>query len=259
MKNKLLADKTALIIGASQGIGFETAALFAEEGATVIITGRNLTTLEAAVANIPGNVKCIQSDMSCKEDREILFSKIAQEYKSIDITFINAGMAEGAPLNLVTEESFDQHIATNYKGAFFCAQHSARLMQEKASIIFTASIAGSMGIEHLSVYSSTKAALLSLTKTLAADLSAKGIRVNAISPGYIATPLGIRNNTHHYDEVCASIPLEHRFGTAREVAYAALFLASEMSSYITGENIVVDGGLSNITPTPKAKRYRDPV
>ena len=252
MKNKLLAGKIALIVGGSQGIGLATAALFAEEGATVIITGRNRASLETAIAKIQGNVQFIQSDISNKEDRDLLFSTVAQEYKKTDIAFINAGMAEGAPLDLVTEESFDEHIATNYKGAFFCAQHSARLMPEKASIIFTASVAGSMGIEHLSVYSSTKAALLSLTKTLAADLAGKGIRVNAISPGYIATPLGIRNNTHHYDEVCASIPLEHRFGTAREVANAALFLASEMSSYITGENIVVDGGLSSITPTPKA-------
>jgi NAD(P)-dependent dehydrogenase (short-subunit alcohol dehydrogenase family) len=151
MKSKLLVDKIALIVGGSQGIGLATATLFAEEGATVIITGRNSASLETAVANIQGNVQFIQSDISNKEDRDLLFSTVAQEHKKIDVAFINAGMAEGAPLDLVTEESFDEHIATNYKGAFFCAQHSARLMPEKASIIFTASVAGSMGIEHSSI------------------------------------------------------------------------------------------------------------
>ncbi len=246
MITDLLSGKIALILGGSQGIGFETAKLFAEQGATVIITGRTLSYLEEAQCSIQGDITTVQSDMSVKEDRDALFAMIKERYGKINIAFINAGIAEGSPLDFVTEDVFDRHIAVNYKGAYFCAQQSARLMQQQDSIIFTSSAAAVMGIQNLSVYSSTKAAIVNLTKTLAADLVEQGIRVNAISPGYIETPLGMKNNKKHYDEICKTIPLEHRFGTPREIANTALFLASELSSYITGENIVVDGGYSQI-------------
>jgi NAD(P)-dependent dehydrogenase (short-subunit alcohol dehydrogenase family) len=247
MITNLLSGKIALILGGSQGIGFETARLFAEQGATVIMTGRTLSSLEEAKRSIQGDVTILKSDMGVTEDRDELFATIKERYGRINIAFINAAIAECASLDAVTEDFFDRHIDINYKGAFFCAQHSARLMQQQDSIIFTSSTAGIMGIQNLSVYSSTKAAIINLTKTLAADLVGQGIRVNAISPGYIETPLGMKNNKQYYDEICKIIPLENRFGMPREIANTALFLASELSSYITGENIVVDGGLSQIT------------
>lgn len=253
MHTKLLQGKIALIFGGSQGIGLATAKLFVEQGAQVIITGRTQSLLKIAEQEIGGNVIAIQSDMSSKVARHKLFEILRNQYDNINIAFINAGMAEGASLNDVTEDSFDKHIETNYKGAFFAAQECARLMKGKDTIIFTSSVAATMGIEHLSVYSSTKAAILSLTRTMASDLASEGIRVNAISPGYIATPLGIQNNKNHLESISQSIPLEHRFGNPNEVAMVALFLASKMSSYITGQEIIVDGGLTAITPSPRTK------
>lgn len=253
MISNLLEGKTALIFGGSQGIGFTTAKLFSKQGANVIITGRTFSLLEKAKKEIGGSVTSYQSDISNKNDRENLFKNLNDKYKKINIAFINAGIAKGGSLEAVTEKTFDEHISINYKGAFFAAQQSAEMMGKKDSIIFTSSVAALMGIEHLSVYSSTKAAILSLTRTLAADLSIRGIRVNAISPGYIATPLGLRNNGKHLAIISENIPLEQRFGAPEEIAMVALFLASEMSSYITGQDIVVDGGLTAITPSPWSK------
>jgi NAD(P)-dependent dehydrogenase (short-subunit alcohol dehydrogenase family) len=254
MSARLLEGKIALIVGGSQGIGFATAKMFAEQGAEVIITGRTLSFLKKAQDEIGGNVKVIQSDMSSKRDRDSLFKMVKEHYGRINIAFINAGIAEALPLDKVTEEFFDRHFEINCKGVFFTAQSCARLMEKKDSIILTSSVAASMGIGHLSVYSSTKAAILSLTKTIAADLAENGIRVNAISPGYILTPLGMRNNEKNMESIAQSIPLENRFGTSEEVAMVALFLASTMSSYITGQEIIVDGGLTSVRPSPYSKQ-----
>lgn len=244
----MLENKVALVTGGSKGIGLATAQLFAKEGASIIITGRNQEDLLAARDLIQGDVLAIQSDTSSMQDVQILFEQIKNRYQKIDPLFINAGMAEGGEIGTVTEDTFDRHINTNFKGAFFTAQESLPYLNSKASIIFVASVAATMGIQGLSIYSSTKAALVSLSKTLAADLAPRSIRVNTISPGYIATPLGMRNNKEKYDEICQTIPFEHRFGTAEEVAQVALFLASEMASYVTATDLVVDGGLSSITP-----------
>lgn len=242
-----LAGKTALITGGSKGIGFATARLFAREGAKVIITGRNTDDLKKAADKISGDVTYIRSDTAITSDIRTLFYEIEKKIAKLDIVFINAGIAEGGHIEGVSEESFDKQIDINFRGAFFTVKNAIPYLTKNSSIIFVSSVAAGMGIENLSVYTATKAALVSLARSLAADLVSKSIRVNSISPGYIWTPLGKKNNKDNYDVICKSIPLEQRFGTADEIAQVGLFLASDMSSYMTGQDLIVDGGLSTIT------------
>lgn len=252
-----LDGKVALVTGGSKGIGFAVAKAYASEGASLIITGRNLDDLEMASKEIGkinfGRILAIQSDSGKLSDIISLFQQISKKHKKIDILFINAGISEAAPIANVTEEMFDNHNNINYKGAFFTVKEGLPFLTRQASIIFVASAAATLGISDLSVYSATKAALVSLTKTLAAELVTQDIRVNSISPGYIKTPLGMRKNRDHYQEICDSIPLENRFGTVEEIAKVAIFLACD-ATYMTGENLIIDGGLSSITPQPSAKK-----
>jgi len=247
-----LEDKVVLVTGGSKGIGFAAAKLFAQEGAKVIITGRNESDLEKASKEIKGEVMLVKADQGSVPEIKLLFKAISERYKKIDSLFINAGVAIGTNLDTIDEETFEKQVNINYKGAFFTAKESLPLLNKKASIVFTTSVAASMGFENLSIYSSSKAAVESLTRTLAADLAKAGIRVNAISPGYIATPLGMKNNREHYEEVCQNIPLENRFGTAEEIAKVALFLICD-ATYMTGINMIVDGGLSAITSQIRSK------
>jgi NAD(P)-dependent dehydrogenase (short-subunit alcohol dehydrogenase family) len=243
----LLENKVAIITGGSKGIGLASARMFIKEGAQVIITARNEDELMAVKRELGDNLICIKADSANIEDNQKVIEKVDAIGKGIDVLFVNAGIAEGGTIDTISEEDFDRQNGTNYKGAFFNVKACLPYLNPKSSIIFTSSIAGHMGIENLSIYSATKAALLSLTKTLAAEFAKKGIRVNAISPGYIETPLAMRNNKDKLDDICQLIPLENRFGHADEIANAALFLASDMSSYMTGANLVVDGGLSSLT------------
>lgn len=243
----LLENKVAVITGGSKGIGLATARIFIKEGARVIITARNEEDLIATKNELGERLLYVKADSANIEDNQKVLAKIHDLGKGIDILFVNAGIAEPGAIDTVSEDDFDRQNNTNYKGAFFNVKACLPYLNPKASIIFTSSIAGHMGIENLSVYSATKAALISLTKTLAAEFAKKGIRVNAISPGYIETPLALKNNKDKLDDICQLIPLEHRFGQADEIANAALFLASPMSSYITGINLIVDGGLSSLT------------
>jgi len=244
----ILQNKTVLITGGSQGIGLAAAKLFIDEGAVVIITGRDLEKLNHAREYLGKNAICVQSDTANLNDITTLFNQIGKMNLKLDALFINAGIAEGGALSTLTEKQFDDQININYKGALFTVKASLNYLNNNASIIFNASIAGMTGIENLSIYSSTKAALINLSQALAIELANKGIRVNAISPGYIRTPLGEKNNRENYNKICETIPLGSRFGEAEEIAKAALFLASDMSSYITGINLIVDGGLSTTLP-----------
>lgn len=244
---RLLENKVAIITGGSKGIGLAAARLFIKEGALVIITARNEAELMTVKHELGDNLVCIKADSANIEDNQKVIEKVVTIGKGIDVLFVNAGIAEGGTIDTISEEGFDRQNDINYKGAFFNVKACLPYLNPKASIIFTSSIAGHMGIENLSVYSATKAALISLTKTLAAEFAKKGIRVNAISPGYIETPLAMRNNKDKLADICQLIPLENRFGHADEIANAALFLASPMSSYVTGTNLVVDGGLSSLT------------
>ena len=246
-----LKDKTALITGGNSGIGLATAKEYVAQGATVIITGRNQEALDNAVSEIGGNSYSVQGDVSSPADLDRLFAVIKDKHGKIDILFANAGIAEVAPIEAVSEDFFDRHFDINVKGLFFTIQKALPILNDGGSIILNASIVGTKGFGSFSVYSASKAAVRSLARTLATDLAPRGIRVNAISPGPIETPLygklGLAEK--QVEEMGAAmvsqVPMA-RFGHASEIAGAALFLASSDSSYITGVELPVDGGIAQV-------------
>ncbi len=246
---KKLAGKKALVTGGNSGIGLATAKLFLEQGARVAITGRDAVALESARATLGGEVLALQSDASRIADIEGLMADIKSRWGQLDVLFVNAGTAGPAPFDSVTEAQFDQVVTVNFKGTFFTIQKALAVLAPGASVILTTSIANQMGSPNFSVYAATKAALRSLTQTLALELIGRGIRVNAISPGPIATPIwgkfGLPTSVEHAikEDIQRKSPSK-RFGESEEVARAALFLACEDASYIVGQEIAVDGGMS---------------
>lgn len=241
-----LKDKIVLITGGSMGIGLESAKLFVAEGAKVIITGRDKTRLDSAVTEIGSNVVAIPSDASKLSDLDALYQTIADQHGKLDGVFVNAGMVIGAHINDVTEQQFDEHIALNLKGAYFTVQKALPLLNNNSSIVLNASAAGTIGLKGLSVYSATKAAMINLAMTLASDLAEREIRVNAISPSYTATLLALKLNEGNMENVNVTIPFQHRFAQPIEMAKTVLYLMSDDSSYMTGQNVVVDAGLTTI-------------
>ncbi|MBI5257246.1 MAG: SDR family oxidoreductase [Burkholderiales bacterium] len=244
-----LAGKTALITGGNSGIGLAIARLFHDEGAHLVITGRDAASLEAARADLGDQVLTLQSDAGSVPAIEALMADVGQRCGRIDTLVVNAGVALAAPVDHVSEAMFDAMVSVNLKGAFFTIQKALPLMQQGASIIVTTSIANRVGTPMMSVYGATKAGLRSMVQTLALELVGRGIRVNAISPGPISTPIHGRFGLppEVTDAVKAQITAKspmQRFGRADEVAKAALFLASDDASYILGEEIIVDGGMS---------------
>lgn len=244
-----LEGKTALITGANSGIGYATAKLFLQEGAKVIITGRNEKTVNEAVRNLGKHAYGIVSDAGKMNDLDALHSKIAAITSKIDILFANAGVAQFAPFTETTEELFDTQMGINFKGAFFTIQKLLPLIPDGASIILNSTILVHSGLGTSTAYSSSKGAVLSFAKTLAVELAGRKIRVNSISPGPINTPiygkLGLSEDVlkEFAAGVQAKVPL-NRFGEGDDIANAALFLASSDSSFMTGSEIVVDGGKS---------------
>lgn len=244
---KDLAEKVVLITGGSRGIGLTTAQMFSEHGAKVIITGKTQKNLDIAKSLISGEVLSIQTDVSKLGDLDNLYAEISKTYSKIDILFVNAGITVRAPISNITEETFDKIINTNYKGAFFTVQKALPFLKEGSSIIMNASIAGLVAFDHHSLYSSSKAAVIHLAKTFAADLANKGIRVNSVSPGYIKTQVWDQLiNTALFQSIVDEVPFENRLGLTEEIASTVLFLSSDASSYITGQNITVDGGLTTL-------------
>lgn len=246
-----LIDKTAIITGGSSGIGLETARLFNKEGAKVIITGRNEEKLEKAKALIGKNVITFKMDVSKVEDIYKLKKFLLEENIKLDILFGNAGMSECPSIFETDEKFFDEIINTNLKSNFFIFTNLFELLNDNSSVIFTSSVSHDMGVPGDPLYSASKAALRSLVRTFAADESVlnKKIRVNAISPGPIKTPLTEQDNKEMQkliDEYIENTVPMKRWGEAEEVAKAVLFLASDDSSYMTGSEIRVDGGLSEI-------------
>jgi len=242
-----LEGKVAVIAGASTGIGLATAQRFVSEGVSVYITGRRQRELDAAVRQIGENVTGVLSDVSNLADLDRLYTLVKQQHGKIDVVFANAGGGELAPLGAISEEHFDKTFSTNVKGLLFTVQKALPLLQDGSSIIFTASTTSIKGGEASSVYSATKAAVRSFARTWTIDLKARKIRVNAISPGPINTP-GLRGlgQTKEQSEqiltfLATTVPLR-RLGDPDEVAKAALFLASDDSSFITGIELFVDGG-----------------
>lgn len=244
-----LKDKTALITGGSSGIGLASAQLFRNEGARVIIVGRDQKKLNEACVKIGSDTLGICGDIAKVEDIEQIMAVVEKEFGSIDIVFANAGMSHCPSLEETTEPDFDHIVGVNLKGVFFTVVKALKLLNEKSSVILTSSAAHEMGRLGDPLYSATKAAVRSLVRSFAVQdtISKKSIRVNAITPGCIATPLTevavAKAEVTAYLE--SLIPMG-RWGQAEEVAKAVLFLASEDSSYMTGAEISVDGGLAQV-------------
>ncbi|HYR91857.1 MAG TPA: SDR family oxidoreductase [Terriglobia bacterium] len=246
-----LDGKLALITGGNSGIGLATAKEFVNEGAYVFITGRRDRELAVAVKEIGSNVTGVQGDVSNLGDLDRLFAQIKREKGKLDIVFANAGVAEYAPFGEITEKHYDSIFNINVKGLLFTVQKALPLMPDGASIILNASIVASKGLTANSVYSATKAAVRSFARTWTTDLKARRIRVNAVSPGSIETP-GLNEllassptGEQRLKMLSNSVPLG-RLGTPNEVAKAVVFLASDDSSYITGTELFVDGGLAQV-------------
>ncbi len=246
-----LEGKVAVITGGNSGIGLATAQRFVSEGAYVFITGRRQSELDAAVKKIGKNVTAVQGDVTSLTDLDRLYAKVKEQKGRIDILFANAGLAELAPLGTISETHFDKIFGVNVKGTVFTVQKALPLLQDGGSIIVTSSIVGSKGLGDSSVCSATKAALRSFARTWTVDLKSRKIRVNALSPGPIDTP-GLNGLARSEEEskqrkarLVAAVPMG-RIGEPDEVAKAAVFLASDDSSFITGIELFVDGGMAQI-------------
>ncbi|GAB3874301.1 SDR family oxidoreductase [Hymenobacter segetis] len=246
-----LAGKIALVTGGNSGIGLATAQRFIAEGAYVFITGRRQAELDAAVQQLGDSAFGVQSDVSNLADLDRLFTVIKEQKGRLDVVFANAGIAEFAPVEAVTEAQYDRQFDINVKGLFFTVQKALPLLTDGSAIVLMASIVGSKGFESNSVYSATKAAIRSLARTLTSDLKARRIRVNAVSPGPIETP-GLNSVLDSPEQVAAfkaqmvtTVPLG-RIGDADEIAKAVVFLASDDSSFVTGVELFVDGGMAQV-------------
>lgn len=246
-----LEGKIALITGGTSGIGLATGKQFVNEGAYVFIAGRRDAELAAAVKEIGRNVTGVRGDVSNLGDLDRLFSQIEREKRKLDIVFANAGVAKYAPFGEITEEHYDSIFNINVKGLLFTVQKALPLLSDGASIILTASVVASKGFPTNSVYSATKAAVRSFARTWTTDLKDRRIRVNAVSPGPIETPMltnlvaSTGEGEQRMKMIVNSVPLG-RLGTPDEIAKAVVFLASDDSSYITGTELFVDGGVAQV-------------
>src|ERR1700682_2467695 len=246
-----LEEKMALVTGGNRGTGLATAKRFVNEGAYVFMTSRRERELAAAVKEIGSNVTGIQGDVSNLGDLDRLFAQIKREKGRLDIVFANAGIGKYAPFGEITEEFYDSIFDTNVTGLLFAGQKALPLWPDGASIILNASIVASKGLPSNSVYSATKAAVRSFARTWTTDLKARRIRVNAVSPGSTDTPglsdllASSETGQQRLKMISNSVPLG-RLGTPDEIAKAVVFLASDDSSYITGTELFVDGGMAQV-------------
>ena len=244
-----LNNKVAVITGGTTGIGFAAAKRFADEGATVILTGTNPNTLEAASSNLGSKVEVIASDAANEDAIKSLFEHVVSKYGKIDVLFLNAGVARFSPWGQHSIEDYDRQFDINVKGPWLSIKHGINALNDGASVIFTSALANQLAMPGSSVYSSGKAAVKQLVRVAAAELSPRGIRVNAVSPGLIETPIYEKLGSsdaeleQRREGVQTQIALG-RVGQPEEVANVALFLASGESSYIQGQELVVDGGLA---------------
>jgi len=248
---KKLEGKIAVITGGNSGMGLATAKLFAAEGAKVVITGRRQAELDSAIKEIGANAIGVQGDVANLQDLDRLYATVKSKYGHIDVLFANAGLGKVVPFGQVSEKDFDLQFDVNVKGLFFTVQKALPLITDGGSIILNASIAGSKGMQAMSVYSATKAAVRSFARTWTTDLKDRKIRVNAISPGPIATPIfGKMGLTEEQQQQFGANIIERvpmgRIGNPEEIASAVLFLASSDSSYVTGIELTVDGGAAQI-------------
>ena len=246
-----LQRKVAVITGGNSGIGLASAKLFQAEGARVIITGRRKDAVEAAVKEIGGACKGIVSDTGNLNDIVNLYEQIQQSGFRIDVLFLNAGIAIFGPFDTIDEATFDAMVNVNFKGLFFNVQKAAPLLNEGASVIINSSIADQKGFPNTNIYAATKAAVRSLARTLSTELLEKKVRVNSLAPGPIDTPIfdKVGVPAEAFSDMKESFAGENpmkRLGTSEEIAKAALFLASDDSSYVTGIDLTVDGGVTQL-------------
>jgi NAD(P)-dependent dehydrogenase (short-subunit alcohol dehydrogenase family) len=249
--SKKLEGKVAVVTGGNSGIGLATARRFVNEGAHVFITGRRQAELDEAVSQIGKNVTGVRGDVSNLADLDQLFATVKRQKERLDVLFANAGVGALVPLGSISEDHFDKAFNINVKGLLFTVQKALPIFRDGGSIILNGSIAASKGTPAGSVYSATKAAVRSFARCWTTDLKHRKIRVNVISPGPIETPIFNKAGLtrEQIDEFkirqVAAVPLG-RMGTPDEVANAAVFLASDDSSYVTGIELFVDGGAAQV-------------
>jgi NAD(P)-dependent dehydrogenase (short-subunit alcohol dehydrogenase family) len=247
-----LAGKKALITGGNSGIGLATARLFIAEGAEVAITGRDQKTLDEAVAELGPNARGYRADVTVADDRKKLFAELSKDFGKLDIVFANAGISGRTPTGSTDEAVFENVIRTNLNGAFFTVNSAAPLLNDNGSIIFNGSVQSYLGQPGVAAYAATKGGLVSMARSIAADLAPRRIRVNVVAPGATETPIwkrGPRANATQEESAklsnffSSTVPLG-RWGEPEELAKAVLFLASGDSSYINAVELKVDGGMT---------------
>jgi NAD(P)-dependent dehydrogenase (short-subunit alcohol dehydrogenase family) len=244
-----MKNKTVLITGGTTGIGLATAQHLQAEGARVLVTGRNPETLAAARTTLGANAVVIPSDSGSLADAQGLAAAVQKHAAKLDAVFLNAGIAQFGPFEALTPKHFDDMFNVNVRGVYFQLQSLLPVLANPSTVVLTASVAAELAMAISSIYSATKAAVVSLGRTLAVELAPRGIRLNTISPGPIVTPIfgkvGLSAEAAKgFEEHTTAKSLLKRFGTADEVAKLVRFLLSEDSSYIIGENVTIDGGLS---------------
>jgi NAD(P)-dependent dehydrogenase (short-subunit alcohol dehydrogenase family) len=244
-----LNGKRALITGGTTGIGLETARQFLAEGARVAITGKNPATLDSARAALGGDVLVIPSDASDIAGQKAVAETIRDSFGGLDILFANAGVADLRPVDQWDEAGFDRTFGLNLKGPFFLIQALLPVFANPASVVLNTSVNAHIGMPNTSVYGASKAALLSLTRTLSGELLSRGIRVNAVSPGPVSTSLLSKLGLSESDlkgmtaSIQSQVPVG-RFGTPAEIARAVVFLASDEAAFTVGSELLIDGGMS---------------
>jgi NAD(P)-dependent dehydrogenase (short-subunit alcohol dehydrogenase family) len=246
-----LQGKSALITGGTSGIGLETARRFIAEGARIAVTGTNPANLEEARIALGPDALVIRADAGDPASQASVAGTIGEAFGKLDAVFINAGVADFRPIEQWDVAGFDRSIAVNLKGPFFLVQALLPLLNNPSSIILNTSINAHLGMPNSIVYAATKAGLLSMAKTLSGELIGRGVRVNAVSPGPVATPLHSKFGLSEADakamknNIISQIPVQ-RFGNPSEIADAVVFFASDESAFTVGSELVIDGGMSNL-------------